>query len=321
MNKGKTHINDVDDGLVIGCESTSSGQKCLPSIPSGNHLPSCVASQCCPDHIKPSSVQNNCSQSNSSSSTCSTSNLSNPASEISTTNNHEFSECRYDKDSKSKNRSQQSRLEKCTAFVTSPQFAESLKSQIVINGASSYLNQDAFYAQVRTIMKAAGLVDNVSNRCKLKNNVSSRYPSVRQLVSPHKMTLMAELFDSEDEDGEEEIYDDDVDDQLDIENHDQMQIEEVDYDDDDEEEVDDEELNRDAGDDGDDEDDNSEVGARMILVNGAYIIQATFFFVQRSFQLHHHSFKAFRLINIFYHYFILRVHVLAYLLTPNISTD
>lgn len=270
-----------DDGaLAIGCESNCSDQLCNNG--SANHSPNCITTASSVDCLKSINSPND--------STLNLAASSSAATASSSSSNDSIHDSRID--SKSKNRS---KLEKYTAFVTSPQFTESLKSQIVINGttttntssssSSSYLNHDAFSAQVRTIMKAAGLVENVSNRCKLKNGnppssssittaapvASSRYPSVLQLVSPHKMTLMAELFDSEDEDEDAEIYE--VDEHLSMENHDHLEIEEVDYDDedDDDDEVEEEELHGgDGGADGDDEEDNSEVRFCTVLFTFEY---------------------------------------------------
>lgn len=172
-----------------------------------------------------------------------------------------------DKETKFRNRSSFSKFMEYSSFASSSPFSESLKKQNLLNGNSqSYLNQEACAAQVRTIMRAAGLAsEKLPNRKNLKLSQTSANITAAHLSS-QKMTLMAELFASEEEDGDEdEIFEDDIDDPINMTAHQlnndveyEDDEEEDDDEDDDEEEEDEEEIQGDDGEEGDDEEEDDE---------------------------------------------------------------
>ena len=176
----------------------------------------------------------------------------------------------FDNESKSNNRSINCKqyMEYSSIINIRTRLAETMKKQFFMNGNSQpYLSHDACAAQVRTIMKAAGLMpDKVTGKLKMPR---SSYFNPSQ----HKMTLMAELFASEEEEENDEenantdnMYDSDVND--DLANSAQLDNEDFQAEYEEEDEEDDDHLDADAGEDGDDEEEeNSEVSCEKEFFN------------------------------------------------------
>lgn len=282
MNKGKSATSD--GGLVIGSSVgyTCSGQL-LPStaiVTSAKLSAIHVTSKSNGDRVaKASPAPTPASPSSHQPALSSTGNTASPNTNASNaTSKGPFEDVNFrikyvDKETKSKNRSTISKFMEYSSFVSSPHFSESMKKHLLLNGnAQPFLNHDACAAQVRTIMKAAGLTpEKVTTRSKLKVSRSSNFTSSSiSSISSHKMTLMAELFASEEEDGDDEaIFEDEIEDHLNmVSNSHHLDSEDVEYEEEEEEEDDDEDVPGDGGDEGDDEeeDDMSEVSRLSFLI-------------------------------------------------------